>query len=196
MKTALGATDEGKNKKLEIRLGGIYALERIAWDSLAMETSQGRAYSTVVEVLTAYVRENTTQTPGLHPLRRWLRSTAKPPAPPEPTADIQTILDVLSRTQAHAPEEYRSRLDLREAHLQGANLQQASLLKADLSEAHLQGAKLSGANLQEANLHGAIVTDEQLAATWSLQRATMPDGRKYEDWLKDKQGSGDDVENE
>ena len=55
----LGATDEANNKKLEIRLGGIYALERIAGDSLAMEDSPGRDYSTVMEVLTAYVRENT-----------------------------------------------------------------------------------------------------------------------------------------
>jgi hypothetical protein len=39
----LGATDnEGKNKKLEIRLGGIFALERIAVDSFAMENSSGR----------------------------------------------------------------------------------------------------------------------------------------------------------
>src|ERR671912_1745998 len=52
----LGATDsEGKNKKLEIRLGGIYALERIARDS------PERDYSTVMEVLTAFVRENTPQ---------------------------------------------------------------------------------------------------------------------------------------
>jgi hypothetical protein len=50
----LGATDEANNKKLEIRLGGIYALERIAGDSLAMEDSPGRDYSTVMEVLTAY----------------------------------------------------------------------------------------------------------------------------------------------
>ena len=49
----LGATDEGKNKKLELRLGGIYALERIAQDSLAMENSPGRDYSTVMEVLSA-----------------------------------------------------------------------------------------------------------------------------------------------
>ncbi len=55
----LGATDnEGKNKKLEIRLGGIYALERIAGDSLAMENYPGRDYATVMEVLTAYVRQN------------------------------------------------------------------------------------------------------------------------------------------
>jgi hypothetical protein len=56
----LGAIDDEGNKKLEIRLGGIYALERIAVDSFAMENSSGRDYSTVMEVLTAYVRENTT----------------------------------------------------------------------------------------------------------------------------------------
>jgi excisionase family DNA binding protein len=55
----LGATDEATGKpRLEIRLGGIYALERIARDS------PKRDYSTVMEVLTAYVRENTTQAPG------------------------------------------------------------------------------------------------------------------------------------
>src|SRR5215217_6581785 len=84
----LGASDDDGKPRLEIRLGGIYALERIAGDSLAMENSPGRDYGTVMEVLTAYVRENTTHAPRpsegssdesspLHPLRRWLRSTAK-----------------------------------------------------------------------------------------------------------------------
>jgi hypothetical protein len=48
----LGATDEKGEKKLEIRLGGIYALERITSDS------PRRYYLTVMEVLTTYVREN------------------------------------------------------------------------------------------------------------------------------------------
>jgi hypothetical protein len=30
----------------------------------------------------------------------------------------------------------------------------------------------------------------------SLQGAIMPNGQKYEDWLKDKEGSGKEVENE
>jgi pentapeptide repeat protein len=203
----LGATDDKGEKKLEIRLGGIYALERIALDSFAMENSPGRDYSAVMEVLTAYVRENTTQAPEpsegssneaspLHPLRRWLRSTvradegAKQPAPPEPsgpTADIQAILDVLIRTQARVPEELRrTRLDLREANLHGANF----------FDANLREAILDGANLHGANLDGARVTDEQLADTRSLQGCTMPDGRKYEEWLKDKEGGGNDGENQ
>ena len=72
----LGATDEQGNKKLEIRLGGIYALERIARDS------PGRDYATVMEVLSAYVRENAPRK-GL---------SQKPPP-----ADIQEVLRVLLR---------------------------------------------------------------------------------------------------
>ena len=286
----LGATDEANNKKLEIRLGGIYALERIAGDSLAMEDSPGRDYSTVMEVLTAYVRENTPQALGpsngfSDAASRLNEATAEveervtqpaPPGPRRPTADIQAILDVLRRLQDRVPEEYRTRLDLHEANLQGAilrranlqsahlrgvnlqmailwganlrgailersnllganlrevNFQGADLRAADLQGADLQGANLQeahllgayllgarlrqadllganlpgadlreavlqGANLQEAYLQGANVTDEQLAGAQSLQGATMPDGQKYEDWLKDKEGSGKDVEND
>jgi hypothetical protein len=183
----LGATDDTTSKpRLEVSLGGIYALERIAWDS------PKRDYSTVMEVLTAYVRENTTQAlessegssdeaSPLHPLRWWLRSTAKAdegekqptvPEPRRPTADIQAILDVLSRAQYRVPEKYRTRPDLHEANLQGANLLGANLQEADLGGAYLPDAE---------------VADEQLAEARSLQGATMPDGQKYEDWLKDRE---------
>jgi hypothetical protein len=37
---------------------------------------------------------------------------------------------------------------------------------------------------------------EQLSKAKYLQGTTMPDRRKYEDWLKDKEGSGKDGENE
>ena len=103
----LGATDDTTSKpRLEVRLDGIYALEQIAWDS------PKRDYSTVMEVLTAYVRENAPQAPGPFEGPSDAASTsneattgaeadegAKQPAPPEPrrpTADIQAILDVLS----------------------------------------------------------------------------------------------------
>jgi hypothetical protein len=164
----LGATDDKGRKKLEIRLGGIYALERSAGDSLAMEIFPGRDYSTAMEVLTAYVRQNTTQAPGLSEGSSEAVSTsneaaaevdeeAKQPAPPEPsrpTADIQAILDVLGRAQASVPEEYHTRLNLQEANLRGANL---------------QGAILTHTR----------VTKEQLEDVESLQGATMPDGSKH-----------------
>jgi uncharacterized protein YjbI with pentapeptide repeats len=69
--------------------------------------------------------------------------------------------------------------------LTGADLQGVALPRADLRGADLREASLQGAHLSGADLRGAWVTDEQLADTVSLQGATMPDGQKYEDWLKD-----------
>jgi uncharacterized protein YjbI with pentapeptide repeats len=56
---------------------------------------------------------------------------------------------------------------------------------ADLLEADLAGADLTGANR----------AGEQLSAAGSFEGATIPNGQKYEDWLKGK-GSGEDTENE
>jgi hypothetical protein len=174
----LGETDDKSEKKLEIRLGGIYALERIAVDSFSMENSPGRDYSTVMEVLTAYVRENTRQASepsngSSDETTMSNESTAEadegakqaaPPEQPHPTADIQAILDVLRRTQDRAPEEYRTRLDLHEANLSGAILQRANLQRADLREANLQEANLLGAGLRGANLLGAGLRGADLRA--------------------------------
>ena len=44
----------------------------------------------------------------------------------------------------------------------------------------MSGADLSGANLREATGW----TEEELRRASSLEGATMPDGQKYEDWLK------------
>jgi uncharacterized protein YjbI with pentapeptide repeats len=167
----IGAIDDKGNKKLEIRLGGIYALERIAADSLAMENYPGRDYSTVMEVLTAYVRENTRQAPEASDASSDTSSISNEASNDadeseeqspwgealRPTADIQAILDVLGRAQTRAPEEYYTRLDLHEAKLQGAklrevNLQETDLREADLREADFRGANLRGANLQHAKL--------------------------------------------
>jgi hypothetical protein len=73
-----------------------------------------------------------------------------------------------------------------------------ALPHAKLSGATLNIADLSDANLWRANLSNAKgITNEQLdAQAESLEGATMPNGQKYEDWLKDKEGSGKDGENE
>jgi hypothetical protein len=47
-------------------------------------------------------------------------------------------------------------------------------------------ATLQGANLRRAYLYEAKVTHEQLADALSLEGTTMPNGQKYEDWLKSK----------
>jgi uncharacterized protein YjbI with pentapeptide repeats len=77
--------------------------------------------------------------------------------------------------------------DLRGAYMPGANLTEAELIEADLHGAYLPGADLSGAILTRADLSGIIDwTEEQLLQARSLEGATMPNGQKYEDWLKDK----------
>jgi hypothetical protein len=95
-----------------------------------------------------------------------------------------------------------SGMDLREANLSGANLREAelnavALVGADLSGAKLHDADLSGADLSGANFTDAEgVTNEELELQAdSLKGATMPNGQKYEDWLKDREGRGKDVEN-
>jgi hypothetical protein len=172
----LGATDDRTgNPRREVRLGGIYALERIARDS------PKRDYSTVMEVLTAYVRENAPQAPGPTEGSSEAAATSNEvaseadegaqqgasPEPRRPTADIQAILDVLGRAQARVPEEYRTRLDLREANLEGANLEGANLQGAHLYGADLEGAflplaNLQGADLPLANLQGAYLWEANL----------------------------------
>jgi uncharacterized protein YjbI with pentapeptide repeats len=69
------------------------------------------------------------------------------------------------------------------------------LLKTDLSGADLSGANLREAELSGAHLSGARgITNEQLEQqAKSLEGAIMPDGQKYEDWIKSK-GCGEDGE--
>jgi hypothetical protein len=156
---------------LTIRLGGIYALERIAKDS-------ERDHPTVVEVLSAFVRE------ASDPVMRFRASQpddAKPlPAKAEQAAalefvagerlptDIQAALTVLGRLPQLAGV---SRGDLTDAHLQGANLLAANLHGARLWGANLRLADLRGANLQDANLE---VADLQRAR---LRKANLEGAR-------------------
>jgi len=66
--------------------------------------------------------------------------------------------------------------------LSDANLSSGS----NLSGADFEFADLSGADLSYANLTDANVTLGQLDEVDSLKGATMPNGQKYEDWLKDR----------
>ena len=80
--------------------------------------------------------------------------------------------------------------DVREADLSEANLTNADLVGAKLIGATLTNTDLTNTDLTNADLTDAKVTEEQLEAAESLEGATMPNGQKYEDWLKSK-GSGE-----
>jgi uncharacterized protein YjbI with pentapeptide repeats len=80
------------------------------------------------------------------------------------------------------------------ADLTNADLTGADLKGAYLKDANLTGADLTGANLTNADLTNAVgLTSEELVQqTHFLKGATMPNGQKYEDWLKDRERRGED----
>ncbi len=159
---------EGDNPNIEVRLGAIYALERIAIDS-------PRDQSTIVEVLSAYVRRNAPWPPALQ------EGKEEPSGPPR--TDVQAILTVLGGRPRGKKREKEGlsidingsdlrKSDLGGAHLEGADLRGAHLEGAYLREAHLGGADLEGARLEDAYLEGA---DLEGASLWRahLERADL-----------------------
>jgi uncharacterized protein YjbI with pentapeptide repeats len=98
--------------------------------------------------------------------------------------------------------------DLSGANLSGADLSNALLDNASLISADLSGANLPNADLSDADLSNAAlchtdlrdaqgITNEELdQQAASLEGATLPNGQKYEDWLKDKKAKGKDKKNE
>jgi hypothetical protein len=145
--------------RLAIRLGGIYALERIAVDS-------PRDHRTVVEVLSAYVRTGS---------RRLWEEDDRPVVPSAPqeaelAADIQAAVTVLGRLPDR--EEIR-RADLRGAFLPGVQLSQANLAGARLSYATLTGADLSRADLLGADLSHADLSHARLMETILVEGARL-----------------------
>lgn len=161
----LGALDDKGQKKREVRLGGIYALERIANDS-------ERDHVVIMEVLTTYVRE--------HSPRKRSDLKNQETAPPGQNGrvnaqvdesliavDIQAILKVLGRREVKYDLEFvnLSNTDLYRANLSEANLSDANLFGANLSRADLQLADLSRADLSDSNLSGANLFGATLGGT-------------------------------
>jgi uncharacterized protein YjbI with pentapeptide repeats len=161
----------GSNKP-QVRLGGIYALERIARES-------EKDYWPIMEVLTAYVRENAPwpPKPGMSPTSLQVvkqkdpaKEKAEDAAPEpkiQPPADIQAILTVLVRRHHSWYKGENRPLDLRGTDLRGADLRQAPLAMAILKEANLAGAdleeaNLGGAELNKANLKGVNLNESDL----------------------------------
>jgi hypothetical protein len=121
----------------EVRLGAIYALERIARDS-------ARDHWTIMEVLTAYVRENA-------PAKPEEKDKEEQTAEKKPATEIQAILTVLGRRQRDKKREHPEQcLDLLGTDLRGADLSSLHFENALFSNAQLDGAYFSGAHLDMA----------------------------------------------
>ena len=151
------AIDQLGHAELDVRLGGIYALERIASDSPDDRT-------TIAEVLTAFVRGHAPWPPRLTGQYHAEAPIEQVPELQVRAPNVQAALTVLARRQP--PPKLSGRLDLsasdlRKASLEDADLQEVSLFNADLQEASLFNANLQGAILYNANLKRALLERAQ-----------------------------------
>ena len=108
-------------EKIEMRLGGIYALEGVMNDKTSPQYHQP-----VLEALCAFVREKT---------------TGKTASKDKPATDVQAALTVIGR-RVKGPGAGPN--------LANASIPEAILSHANLSRANLRGAILSGADLRIA----------------------------------------------
>ena len=156
--------------KMEVRLGGIYSLERLAEDSPA-------EYWLTIEILTAFVRERSTPPPierqeqplAIDGTTNPLASQRKTQSSRIPT-DIQAVMTILSRRDVSMDRPDRiielRESNLRDADLNGIELWGADLWKVNLREAQLWQAKLAGASLGRANLSEASLWKADLEGAY------------------------------
>ncbi|MCP9968918.1 pentapeptide repeat-containing protein [Actinomadura madurae] len=144
---------------LDVRVGGIYTLERIAENSKVDQAM-------IARVLVAFVRTHATWTPGsdadpsrvpLPPLDEqvpWLRDRAH---------DVQIALNVLGRLLGiNGVRVSLNRVDLRRSDLARVHFEAASLMFTNLSLAYLRSADLSGARLDNSDLRYADMREVRL----------------------------------
>ena len=183
------ATENLGHQTASVRLGGIYALDRLA------RSNEGYLVS-IVEILCAHLRETTQQSndeekdgeEGKREDEKRDKKKYTEKHKDKPSNEIQSLLEVLSGLNQFSKEKqkdkqskpvclnlsgaYLVRINLRNAYLKGANLIGTNLQKVSLVQAQLQGADLSRAQLQEAKLQGAQMEKAKLRKT-QLQRARL-----------------------
>ena len=143
-------------QRLELRIVGIYALEKIAKDS-------SEDHWTVVEVLTAFIRS----------WARWRDETGqKDRQDTQVSADVQAALTVIGRRAMTYADGEDERLDLHATNLRGASLRDARLEGANLIGAHLEGADLRGAQLE--GKMSSVGRPTYMARCWQRQTFAEP----------------------
>jgi len=140
----LGAMTAQNTPNIEVRLGAIYALERIAQDS-------PRDHWPIMEVLTAYVRQN-----ARYPEQAPTEEENQKAIESGPSTEVQAILTVLGRRKRDRGREREGQsLDLLKSDLRGADFFKAHLEGAQFNGAHLEGAEFGYAYLKGAKFDGA-----------------------------------------
>jgi uncharacterized protein YjbI with pentapeptide repeats len=150
------AIEQLGSDRLEIRLGGIYALERIARDS-------ERDHWPIMEILTAYVR-------GRSP-RDESKELIQYERPPAPAPDVQAIITVLGRREKKH-EKHGEFLDLHNCNLSSAALDKGDFSGASFTESCLDYTTGSGTNFSDARFIRATLRSATLVEA-NLSAATL-----------------------
>lgn len=168
------AVDQLGDDDLTVRLGGIYALERIARDS-------PRDYDATMDVLAAFARRppaSDQATPGADPVETTPEDVATAiqvigrRTPDQIAQENGGDLDCLHLERVRLPGTDLRGYDLEHVCLGGANLAGALLQGANLTGVDLTGADLSGADLDGAHLRGAVLSGARFASA-NLSRADL-----------------------
>ena len=143
------AIEQLGSDKLQIQLGGIYALERVARDS---ETH----YWPIMEVLTTYLREKA----------RWKKDDDHKEQvrldDRRASADVQAIMTVIGRRARTFGDGEQEPLNLSSTDLRYIRVEHAHLEGAVLCDAHLEWCVLNHAHLEKADLTGAVLRGSRL----------------------------------
>lgn len=140
-KLFIDATDQLTDENIFARLGGIYALERIARES-------PKDHGPIMEILTAYVREEAPWPP-----KNDVESARK-----HPNADIQAILQVIGRRNVdHEPSTEQQILlhDLNNTNLQGSDMNGLNFERVSFRDSNLCGAGIRRSILRYCRLQRA-----------------------------------------
>ncbi len=145
--------------KMEIRMGGIFALEQIARDS-------DQDYGPIIEILCAFLRARSALKDKDDPTR---------PVPSDEQAAL-TVIGRRRRRYKHGEDEQLAltHLFIPTADLSRAQLAGAFMVFSTLSDANFTGADITETDLRGVDLTNANVTAEQLA-TARIDDATLLD---------------------
>jgi hypothetical protein len=137
------AIDQLGDDKVDVRIGAIYALERLAKDSAADRLAIG-------EILAAFIRIHAPwpaghpshpdphPTPDVDETMLWLTDRAP---------DVRTAVLVLGR---HPHEEREHRLPLRRVDLRRTNFYHGTFIKVDLGDSNLAACAAAGVHWESA----------------------------------------------
>ncbi|WP_282091605.1 pentapeptide repeat-containing protein [Epibacterium ulvae] len=172
---------------IEVRIGGLLSLERIAQDSVLNDG--GRDHVRAMKIICAYIRNNApVHDAGTIAKDRFVRMrnnhvvSKQDDTPfsaddrvhtevwnlPRPRPDIQFALEIIgkrTRAQRHVEIAANYAMDLSRCNLQRADLTGLNFSKASLFETRLDGAFLQNADFDHGNLRGAVLTKANLKNT-------------------------------